>query len=99
MKYQIIVKITDPNTPKGMFSELMFILDCCFAYDSKQYGNGFFLRIGKKGTFETIDFDLRYDKTFNPDNKAEWLEQWAKKYWSGENGAWKIKEILIKKID
>lgn len=28
MKYQMIVKITDPNTPKGMFSELTFKFNC-----------------------------------------------------------------------
>lgn len=98
MKYQMIVKITDPDTPKGMFSELTFKFNCYLSYDPKQYGNGYYLRIENKG-YNTFDFDLRYDRSFNSNKPEEWLKSWANNYWSGKNGAWKIKRLLIEKID
>lgn len=96
MKYKMTIKITDPNTKKGMYSELIFKCECYFCYNPKQYGNGYTLRISNK-TCDPIDFDLRYDKTFNHNKPEEWLKSWANNYWSGENGAWKIKEIIIEK--
>ena len=45
MTYKMKVRITDPNTPKGMTSELCLELKCTFVYDEEQYGNGFFLDI------------------------------------------------------
>lgn len=98
MKYQMIVKITDPNTPKGMKLNLITKLYCCFAYNPKDYGNGFFLKIDGKLYGPRI-LDLRYDKSFNSKKPEEWLKSWANNYWSGKNGAWKIKRILIEKID
>lgn len=98
MKYQMIVKITDPNTPKGMNSKLIIRLYCCFAYNPKDYGNGYFLRIDGK-LYGPIIFDLRYDKSFNSKKPEEWLKTWANNYWSGKKGAWKIKRLLIEKID
>lgn len=96
MKYQMIVKITDPNTPKGMFSELIIKLYCCFAYSPKEHG--YYLRIDGK-LYGPIIFDLRYDKSFNSKKPEEWLKTWANNYWSGKNGNWKIKKLLIEKID
>lgn len=98
MKYQMIVKITDPDTPDGMFSELTFKFNCYFSYNPNQYGNGYYLRIANK-VYEPFDFDLRYDLSFNSNKPEEWLKKWANNYWSGKNGAWKIKRLLIKKID
>ena len=44
-------------------------------------------------------FDVRYDKSFNVDKPDVWLKNWAKNYWNGCNGAWKIKRLQILKID
>ena len=45
MEYQMIVKITDPDTPKGMFSELTFKFNCFYCNNiwdpSNQCGNIF----------------------------------------------------------
>lgn len=96
MTYKMKVRITDPNTPKGMTSELCFKLICSFIYDSEQYGNGFFLNIEGEG-FEDKFFDLRYDRSFKKSEKEKWLENWAESYWSGKNGAWGIKSLEIEK--
>ena len=45
MNYKMKVRITDPKTPKGMFSELFFDLECKFTYDENQYGNGHYVSI------------------------------------------------------
>ena len=97
MKYKMKVSITDPNTKEGMFSELLFDLECCFIYDEEQYGNKHYVSIyGKE--FYSQYIDIRYDKSFKVDKKEEWLENWARNYWSGKNGAWAIKSIEITKV-
>jgi hypothetical protein len=96
MTYKMKVQITDPETPKEMFSEMVFNLDCYFIYDEEQYGNGHYVNITNGKEFQNY-IDLRYDKTFNRNKKAEWLEQWARNYWSGKNGAWIIKSLEITK--
>lgn len=96
MKYKMKVIITDPKTPKTMTSELFFDLECEFAYDEEQYGNGHYVSIKGKEYYQQI-IDLRYDKTFDRNNKEKWLENWARNYWSGENGAWAIKTLEIAK--
>lgn len=97
MNYEMNVRITDPNTPDGMTSELSFNLTCSFAYDEEQYGNGHYLVIKGKG-FSPQHIDLRYDTSFKRDKKEKWLENWARNYWSGKNGAWAIKSLEITKI-
>lgn len=97
MNYIMKVVITDPNTREGMTSSLYFELECSFEYNPRQYGNGYYLSIRGKG-FSPQAFDLRYDKSFNPDKKVEWLAEWAKFYWSGKNGAWKVKTLEIMKV-
>lgn len=96
MNYKMKVKITDPETPKGMFSELFFDLKCSFAYDEEQYGNGHYVCIKGKEFYKQI-IDLRYDRSFDRNNKEKWLEKWAKSYWSGKNGSWTIKSLEITK--
>ena len=97
MKYSMKVRITDPNTPEGMFSELMFDLKCTFVYDEEQYGNKYYVNIKAEG-FSPQYIDLRYDASFSADKKEEYLEKWARSYWSGKNGAWAIKSLEINKI-
>lgn len=98
MTYKMKVQITDSNTPKDMISELCLELKCSFVYDEEQYGNGFFLNIEGNG-FSTQCFDLRYDRSFKKAEKEKWLEEWARNYWSGENGAWAIKSLEITKAE
>lgn len=92
MNYKMKVIITNPDTEKGMFSSLCFDLDCKFRYNPEQYGNGYSVSIAGKEFYQQI-IDLRYDKSFDRHNKAKWLEEWAKSYWSGKNGAWAIKTL------
>ena len=77
MNYKMKVIIADPETPKGMTSDLLFNLDCKFIYDEEQYGNGHYVSIAGKEFYRNV-IDLRYDQSFNPDKKEEWLEQWAR---------------------
>lgn len=97
MDYRMKVTITDPNTPKGMMSELFFDLNCHFVFDEEQYGNGHYVSIEGKEFYRQV-IDLRYDHSFDPDKKEEWLEAWARSYWSGKNGAWAVKTIEIIRI-
>lgn len=94
MNYRMKVTITDPNTEEGMVSELFLDLDCIFVCDSKQYGNGHYVSIGSKEFCKQV-IDLRYDRTFDRNNKMEWLERWARNYWTGKEGAWAIKHLEI----
>lgn len=100
MKYEMKVIIYNPETPKGMSSDLLFKIDCIFAYDPEQYGNGHFVKLVKRGIegFQNV-YDLRYDESFNRNNKSAWLEKWAKDYWSGENGAYAVKTLKITKVE
>ena len=90
------VKITDPDTEKGLVSELFFDLTCQFVYDENQYGNGHYVSIQGKEFYRQI-IDLRYDTSFDRENKEKWLEAWAKSYWSGKNGSWALKTVEISK--
>lgn len=100
MIYKMKVTITDPCTKENMFSSLNFILDCKFTHNPEQYGNGYYVMITSNGDgFYGQGIDLRYDKNFNPQNKTKWLEEWAKNYWSGKNGAWAIKTLEIIKVE
>lgn len=100
MQYEMKVVIFNPETPKGMSSDLLYKIDCYFSHDPEQYGNGYFLALKKRGRegFEN-HIDLRYDYEFNPDNKPAFLEKWARSYWSGENGAYAVKSLEIAKTD
>lgn len=94
MKYTMTVLITEPKSKEGMSRGRLYTLDCDFVYDEEQYGNGHYVSIEGKG-FSPQYFDIRYDRSFNRSNKSKWLEEWARSYWSGKNGAWIIKKIDI----
>lgn len=96
MNYTMKVLLTDPETPKEMYSGLFLNLSCSFAYDENQYGNGHYVSI-KGNDFCRVVIDLRYDHTFDRNKKEEWLEHWARNYWTGKNGAWEIKSLEITK--
>ena len=94
MKYLMRVVIEDPNVEPGMVAELFFDLTCYFTHHPEQYGNGYTVSIAGDNFYKQI-YDLRYDKSFNRDKKADWLKAWAHNYWSGKNGAWKVKSLTI----
>ena len=94
MKYTMNVVICNPNTPEGMNSDIFFKLNAEFVHNPQQYGNGHYLNIGGEH-FTTEAIDLRYDTSFNRNKKKEYLENWAHSYWSGENGAYKVKSLEI----
>ena len=98
MKYEMKVVIYDPETPKGMTSDLMFNLSCSFAYDPEQYGNGHVVSISGREFYRQV-IDLRYDTDFDRNNKPAFLEKWARNYWSGTNGAYAIKTLEITKAE
>lgn len=54
--------------------------------------------ISKAKNFESKFFDLRYDRSFRKSEKEKWLENWARNYWNGKNGAWGIKSLEIKEM-
>lgn len=97
MRYKMYVTITDPDVPKGTLNTLNFALDWVFSRNEKTYGNGYYARVKGEG-FESMGFDLRYENSFDKNNKEKWLEEWAKGYWSGEKGSWKVEKLEIKKI-
>ena len=99
MIYKMTVTIADPKTPAGMCSDLTMNLKCRFAYNPQQYGNGHYVSITQEGAnkFFGVSYDLRYDKTFNRNRKEQWLEEWAKSYWSGKDGAYAVKTLKIGK--
>lgn len=99
MKYEMKVFISNPNTEKGMSSQVFLNLIAVFHHDKKQYGNGYYLRIeNESGSFSNY-YDLRYDTDFKPSDKIGYLIQWANNYWSGKNGAYKIDKLIINNID
>lgn len=96
MNYKMNVTIKDPQTPKGMYSGLQFSFTCYFIHNTATYGNGYYVNIvPDQKEFGALYIDLRYDKTFNRENKSKWLEQWVKNYWCGENGAWVVDTLKI----
>lgn len=96
-RYSVKVTITDPKTPVGMFSALFFDIECEFSCNPKDYGNGYYMYISGKG-FSELVYDLRYNTAFDRHNKEGFIKQWANSYWTGENGAWAVKDIAIKAI-
>lgn len=97
MKYSIKVVIYNPDTQKGMNSDIYLDLTAEFEYNPKQYGNGHYVCIKGDG-FTKESYDIRYDRSFNRNRIEQWLEEWAHWYWSGKNGAYAVKSIKVAKI-
>ena len=97
MKYRMLVVISDPKTEKGMNSDITLDLRCTFSYDPDTYGNGHSVKIEGGGVAFCNVYDLRYDKSFNKNQKMGWLEKWAHSYWSGEGGSYYVKSLSISK--
>lgn len=96
MNYTMTVTIEDPNTELYKNSELILFLTAEFTHNEDDYGNGHWVMIKGKEGFENF-YDLRYDKDFHANRKISWLADWADNYWNGENGAYRIKSIAIKR--
>ena len=92
------VVITDPNCKPGMVAEMMFDYNCYFTHDPDTYGNGWYAGIYPKDKqFGEKHFDLRYTeyRITSMERAKEFLTDWANGYWTGENGAWKVKQITF----
>lgn len=97
MKYIVDVEITRGTAPEGLPSEISFQLYCEFFCNESDYGNGYHVSIEGKG-FNDLYYDIRYDRDFDPKYKAEWLEQWARNFWHGKNGAWAVKDLKVTEV-
>lgn len=96
MNYKMKVTITDPNTKEGMYSALYFELDVNFVYKPEECEYTVIIQ-GK--CFDKQKIIIKYnDKDFDQNNKFQWLEEWAKNYWSGEQNQWEIKALEIIKV-
>jgi len=98
MKYKMTVWLTDPETPDGMNSTHVFKLTADFGKGAGfDYGNGYHVSIHTENRreFNPLLYDLRYDRDFREDEADLWLVRWAKQYWSGKNGAWKLTKYEV----
>lgn len=91
MTYELNITIQNP-THKEHTNKLHLVAS--FAHDPNQYGNGYSLNIKGENGFD-LYYDLRYDKDFSKITKEEWLLTWAKYYWSGEHGSYKLTQFQI----
>ena len=63
----------------------------------KEYANGHYVSIvGKDFSKQVID--LRYDTSFDRNNKEKRIEHWAKTYWNGKDGAYSLESFEIIKL-
>ncbi len=98
MKYNLTVKITD-----GRNSKTLYLL-AEFGKSNSGYGNDMYLAItgreyrGIKTTFENV-YDIRYDTSFNRKKPELYLAGWVYKYWTGENGSWKVQKLAIENLN
>lgn len=98
MNYKMTVRITDPNTKEGMMSEMLFKLNCDFVEFPDTYGNKTYLSIRSEDRRFDNYYDLRYDDRYHRGKEEQFLEWWARNYWTGEDGAWAIKSLEIEKV-
>lgn len=93
MKYRMNIVIGNEITDH----KVVFSLNCNFFYDEEQYGNGHYVSIvGKDFSKQVID--LRYDTSFDRNNKEKRIEHWAKAYWNGKDGAYSLESFEIIKL-
>lgn len=96
MKYSISVVIKDPNTEPGMVSDMLLTFQCYFIKEDEGYGKKTYLSI--IGLDAKSYIDLRYDKNYHRGKEKEYLEYWARNYWTGKDGAWEIKSLSITEV-
>ena len=96
MKYSMQVVILNPKA-EGMDSDMFLNLKCYFSHDPETYGNGYYLHIVGDGMEKS--YDLRYNTDFRSNRKISFITQWAENYWNGENGAYILKSISVKRLD
>lgn len=96
--YKMKVEIYDPNSTEGLYTSERLYLFCEVFCDANDFGNGCYVFIRGEGFSKNV-IDVRYDMSFNIVDADVWLKNWAKNYWNGCYGAWKIKSLQILKID
>lgn len=96
MKYLMNVVIKDPNTESGMVSDMLLTFQCYFIREEEGYGKKTFLNICSEDACNVID--LRHDKNYIRGKEKEYLEYWAKNYWTGKNRAWEVKSLSIEEV-
>ena len=93
--FEVRVRIENPEKTKST----EYLLECEFLKEENGYGNGYHLSISGKEfsapLFPGMYYDIRYDTAFRSDEMEEYLVSWAKKYWSGKNGAWTLKSVEV----
>lgn len=92
--FKMIVEIYDPNAPEGMSYGESLYLFCEVFHDPHDFGNGCYVSISGEDFSKNV-FDVRYDKSFNLDEPDLWLKNWAKNYWNGCYGSWRVKRLQI----
>ncbi len=93
MKYRMNIVIENSITDH----KVAFNLNCNFFYDEDQYGNGHYVSIiGKEFSKQVID--LRYDISFDRNNKEKWIEKWIKSQWCGKDVAYSLESFKIIKL-
>jgi hypothetical protein len=90
------VKVVIYN-PADKNEERTFELMFRFTYLGR-FSRDFMCRVKGKDFYDHI-IDLRYDLSFNPNEKEKWIEDWVKNYWNGKNGAYQLKAFEIIKED
>ena len=98
MNYKMQVTIANPETPKGMISDLVLKIEAYYSVDENDYGNGHYLHLIMSEERDQW-IDLRYNKRFNRNKKMQFLVDWAFDYWNGENGAYYVKSITVSEAE
>lgn len=98
MNYKMKVTIAPTETSHNPEAkERLLTLDAVFAVNPDTYGNKHYLSIRDGHGFD-LCYDIRYDTSFNPKRKVEYLKRWARSYWCGKNGAWKINSLEVERV-
>lgn len=91
MDYRMNIIVEAPNT--GKTAEMK--LNASFHKRDGDYGNGYWLSIWNESGSIDKYYDLRYESGFQIVGAKKYLEEWANRYWSGDNGSWKATAITI----
>ena len=81
--------------------EVEFAIKAEFYYDSNDYGNGTHLALEHSNhkvstkRFSDEYLDIRYSRSYDPDNKVEFLAHWATNNWDGIASKFHVKRLVI----
>lgn len=91
MNYKMRISIEAPNTGK----KAEMVLWASFHKREGDYGNGYWLSIWNASGSIDKYYDLRYESGFEIIGAEKYLIEWAKRYWSGDNGSWKATQVTV----